>query len=440
MSVVTLNDGRWRRLPRHVCVDAESVRPLAQVERRDGVPWVRRRASWIIGRYHCGGVTIEVPSPVPTATLLPLVLFATGTTPKTLKELSHQALDGIGNAFHRDLARVFVARVRKDLGHDPATRFNPIVETGYTLRGRPLWSKMVGRPLAAGVVCRSYARSADHLLNQIIATAVERAVVLLADDDTGRINSYALAQIWRNLATTVKVSAAIFNTAYRKLSPLTERYRVPLKLAEMLLMRLQPDPFHGGDAIGPGCAMNLADLLERVVYRLLCTYTETKESVAVAFQKAEDRCFTDAEGSKYRSVRPDIVIFANSKPVAVLDTKFKPRYVVARQDGSLPRSGRASTADLFQLAFYQLSLQQRYGTVCPPMPYIVVPQLDGKPAALHSRIVRWPSKDGYAEARVIPIPLSPLAAVLREEGDASRSICAAPELKELVDSLSLKTD
>ncbi len=432
-EVVRLDDGRWHVLPRAHVGKSTQKNDLVEFECRDARVWVRRKASWVVGRLEVDGYLIEVPSPVPPGVLIPLMLYAEGVEVSTLASLPLSALQGRGVAFQLQLAQVFIREVIARLGGDGVRKYAEFSERTQMLRGRPLWESTFGKHPSSGVKCRTHQLVTDHALNQLILAGLKLSMRILKDEPGSRGEAARMVARWEILASPCTPSSEIFETAFRNLNRLTERYRVPLQLARILLLRLQLDPFHSGVSFAPSVVLNLASMLERVLARLIIDGVYKVPGADVEVQDVDDTSFVDGYGAAYRSVRPDLIVRLNKIPVAIIDAKFKARYVESESIDKLAGENRVSTADLFQLAFYQTRTQHRYGLTKPPVAVIVAPYL-GARLVPHQllRTIRWLGYDDVLGTKVIPLPLVDLVNAMTDGRPSSEIISSASELYELI--------
>lgn len=139
------------------------------------------------------------------------------------------------------------------------------------------------------------------------------------------------------------------------------------------------------------------------------------------------RPLTDPEGVTYRSIRPDIELLVDGTPVAVIDAKFKPQYVASQG------TEKVSTADIYQLLFYQARAAQRSGG------RVVHGAIAAAQIEADSPPDEWPREvvwrhEGTPEHRVsvIAIPLGALLEQLRFR-PAIEALGSAPELRAFLE-------
>lgn len=433
VATIRFDTASWRLLPSVDRLPDATLYDLLEFERRGTAVWARRRAPWVIGRAETARLILEVPSPIPAGLLLPLVLYADGVDLAVMHSFPHGADADHGVTFQLELAKALLREVAASIGTDTSRSYVEHHERTCLLRGRPTWASTFGKHHSAGVLCRTHELSSDHLINQLILAAIEQSALMVRELPDWRFAAAHLLTHWRSIAQPCRPTRELFEIGFKRLNRLTERYRISLQLARSLMLRIQHDPFHAGGNPAPSVVLNLAVLLEGVVARIITDAVRDVPGADTVLQDVDEASFIDDFGDVYRSVRPDLLLRCGGVPVAVFDAKFKPRYVEGPPSGRLPPENRLTTADLYQIAFYQVRAQQRYRLDRPPVAAIVAPHIESRPLSPRSRrTIRWLAEADGLGARVLPLPLGDLVQALRGTMDTSRLIDVAPELRETV--------
>jgi hypothetical protein len=139
-------------------------------------------------------------------------------------------------------------------------------------------------------------------------------------------------------------------------------------------------------------------------------------------QQPDRGALIDRDGDRYRQVRPDIVVYRDDIPVAVIDAKYKEYWKGSTPD-RLPLR-RIDNADLYQLFFYSQRLQLRYGLPRPPKAIIVSPlpaedEREGTPVVADQfRQVVW--RAGQESPSQLHLVLLPITDILRCIGPSAQ--------------------
>lgn len=182
-----------------------------------------------------------------------------------------------------------------------------------------------------------------------------------------------------------------------------------------------------GNSSLPALLFSLPSIFERFMERLLMEIAAMRPGLAVHAQAPDRSALVDERGRTYREVRPDLELLVDETPTAVIDAKFKPQYV------SGAGAVKLSTADVYQLLFYQARMAQRANRLDVPAA-IVAPQLDleGLPDEWPRQAV-WRQESGPAHSvRVVPLPLKPVLQLLIQ-GSAMEALDVAPELRSFIE-------
>jgi 5-methylcytosine-specific restriction enzyme subunit McrC len=322
-----------------------------------------------VGTIRVGGLRVDVQPRIGPANLVTLIRYAyegnyvqarSETTPgrEGLDELLGCVLaDELDMIRQRGVSRLYVNRKQ------------PL----RALRGRPdfLASFPWNDRGMTSITCRYHELSCDTLDNRLILAGLESAVLLdLAPKTRSRFVAHRRA--WHELATPGTAGPGDFERARSHYNRLTEHYRLAHNIAELIVNRVRPQSlFDTTTHVTSGVSLDMADLFERVVYRLLRDTFEPR-GFDVRYQNTDGRALRDGEGERYRNIRPDVLIFLNDVPVAVVDAKYKD-YWEADPDRLVPLK-KISNEDLYQLFFYASRLQAVHRLSQPPMSIIIAPQ------------------------------------------------------------------
>ena len=235
--------------------------------------------------------------------------------------------------------------------------------------------------------------------------------------------------MWRELATGTRPTSLDFDLADVGLNRLTRHYAPCLALSRALVLGLTPTDYFASsrEEILPALEFSLPSIFERFMERLLGEVAATRSRLGVAFQAPDRTALLDQDGGTYRSVRPDIELRVGERPVAVLDAKFKPQYVAPEG------TKKVSTADIYQLLFYQARATQRSGGRVVPAAIVAAQVQDESMPDAWPREVVW-RQEGAAEHHVsiLAVPLGALLERLRLQ-PAAEALAAAPELQAFLD-------
>lgn len=424
-----LSDGNWTAFEKSPAVQSPSLaaQKLLTIREVNGQSQVRRKAPWIVGRVQLAGRVVEVPSPVPSGVLVPLLLYADGLDLGSLSALAPSAPDSQGDDLSMALAKNLLNEIRRKIGGDAARQYVENAERMQQIRGRPIWTSMLGAHPSRGLVCRTFDMSTNTPMNRLLGVAIIRATALVKSDPEFYKIGLQLSQSWSNLALAQRANFHEFNNVLNNLSRSNERYRLPLQLARSLLLKIQSEPFQGGSEVAPSIVINLADLLERVVFRLVRDAVSGIPNISVVPQNVDETAFFDGMLNEYRSVRPDLILYEDGIPLAVFDSKFKPQYLSYQK--SSQKNYKVTSSDLFQIAFYQSQMQIKFNLNSPPAAFLVAPQLyENIVIPRELRTIYWGKLGSGVGAQVLPLPLHSIVSAIRSGASKSTLIAAAPEL------------
>lgn len=396
---------------------------------------VRRNRRLTVGRTVVRGVVLISPPPMATAEFLSLLYVALGGDLHRRVVLSDTGGSSEGDNTAPD---AFLIGLAASLLDEAERVLRVYVSRGYiieeqrrhVLAGRAHWTKSFGEHPAQGITCRVNRLTTDVVHNQIVYAGLVVARRLLEQTFLReRIENQVF--VWRSLVTPRQVTPDDFNLAARLRNRLTEHYDSVVALSRALVLGVGlPDTFTSGDIRTVHFEFSLPGLFEQLILRLL----KPLESIGLfaKFKSVDSGAFINGQGETYRDIEPDITLWLNDCPVAVIDAKFKPRYMKAQEDGRIAYKDRVTNEDLYQLFFYQSRLQTKYRMARPPYAIIVAPIVspDAPPPAETARTVIWSDAEGEQTLlRIKPINLPELTRALKSgEGETNLLLAAAPEL------------
>jgi len=428
--------------------EVQYLKPLATVDTQTGTGklTLRRNSHHRVGQLAFRNHTIVVPPAISGTSFMVLLLTALGLRSselprKFIKELETEAAltpEDWAEQFDVLLAYLYVRWTEGILASHIAQTYVRQEERLTTLKGKPQWNLTMGRHPAEGVHCSYFQLQTDNIFNRLVLAGLAKAASLLRGtpwDD--RVQNQLF--IWHSLARVTIPRPDAFALAYGKISRLTEHYRPVLRLGEALLFSHAPqDLFSGGRQWVQGLVFDVPYLYERWLAELLRGGL-APYGLMVREQLAQQGAFVDGFGNKYRKVQPDIVIFRGARPVAVIDAKYKPRYVESDSPTMLPRSNKVSNADLYQMFFYQARLKYRYEIEEPIPSALVSPRLPGSGPlpTKELRSIRWKAGDAadVHSLEVLAVPLQPMLERLGEGASATTTLAEAPELGDFLRGL-----
>lgn len=265
-----------------------------------------------------------------------------------------------------------------------------------------------------GVVCRYHVLTCNNLDNQLVRAGLERAVLMDTTIATRRRLLEHL-QVWREIASAKDVARRDFEVARSRYTRLSDHYRLAHHLSEIIVAGNRPRAvYEAGAVTTAGLCLDMAELFELFVTRLLSGQL-AKHGLTVKAQMPDRGAFLDGVGAVYRRVRPDLVVFRDRLPVAVIDAKYKD-YWKATGSAGVPLK-RVSNEDLYQLFFYAQRLQNRYALQKPPLAIIICPLPAEDERCGQSQVVerycriQW--RAGSEIGGTVRVDLMPLTELLR---------------------------
>ena len=263
-----------------------------------------------------------------------------------------------------------------------------------SLRGSVRWDRDFARPPALGVACRYYEKRTDNLLNRLIVAGLDRGLSYSSTSGFAPTEVQTQNFIWRELAELTAPDFHQFETALSSLDRLSDHYKQALLLSRLLVQGWGPGGLYSGEGAQlQAMWFDLPAVFERVLERALV------ESYPVAsgklrFQQTHRTVLMNGQGESYRNIQPDIILYSGDAPALIIDAKFKPQYVQARNLAGTPES-LVLSADIYQLYFYSQRLSLKHGLKESVPACIVAPTIvqDSKSIAVKWQTVRWSEYD-----------------------------------------------
>lgn len=241
-----------------------------------------------------------------------------------------------------------------------------------TIRGRIDWRELNRPGPRSDIPCIFSEMSLDNLLNRVVCAGLRASQdVPILPIFRRRLNEQLFT--WSAIATSQHIRLSDLQLAEKSINKLTEKYRGIIGLCRMVMFGYGPDDFFNAGTSNFQCLeFDLAMMFERFVLRLL-EQRFAGLGLSVEPQVRERLGLRNGYGQTYHETRPDFLVKYDGFPIAVMDAKFKPRYVT--QEGSFVRGNKVSEADVYQLLFYaQRTSQLANGASIPA--YIVSPRFD----------------------------------------------------------------
>lgn len=425
--------------PRRISdADRKSARGLLSVQKAGSGTLVKPAGPHKVGRARLGSTVVTVEPPLTLDAFGRLFLYANGR-PITYQrsvvgEVGHvrNRSDFFAVALASSLITEAAAVLRTHVDQDYERR----TERGQVIRGRPRWTNDMGRLSATGVTCTFFEKTTNTLQNRLVLAGVERARQLLRMEGVAAPSTEAQYFIWRSLAEPMHPRLEDFTAAHRSLTRMNEHYRVVLDLARLILFGFDPSNLFRNQGVeAPLISFNLSRLFHDFLHRLLTSALPGSE---VRTDARKQRALVDGLGARYSSMAPDLVIWHQGVARAVLDAKFKPRYVEAAPGGK-PLS-RVSSADSYQILYYQSSTLHRHGLDRLPSA-IIAPVITGVAATRSERLVAVDAAHYSKEVRdergfsIIPVPLDAVLGAIQHGASAKAALEQAPALVRFLASV-----
>ncbi len=322
----------------------KNMRSLLHILRDDGTSMlVQRRSPYIGGRLLVGDCLVVVVTDIDPELALMMLTYTFDGSYHAQDELIPTALrEGDGLDISYLVAGAFVVATERAIQRAPLRAYVRRREWSTGPKGRPRWTELFSRPGSTLVESEFYELASDTPIQRALLAAATVAYRILAATSLGS-RARRLCQVMLALTTPRGVTKSDLDTALGGSRGAGAQYRLPLILGKAILFDAAlPTMNDGDDELGFCLKFNFASLFELVVHRYLALRFANR-AIRMRFQISSRGVLLDGKGRHYASVRPDIVALVNGQPKAVLDCKFKPRYLLG---------ARVSTSDLYQLFFY----------------------------------------------------------------------------------------
>lgn len=388
----------------------------------DGCYWVKRKAPHKIGRVICGRRVLSVVPDMSTQDFTTLFLYSLGAdvTRFVDRKSSSIALSTEDKEFDYShlLAALMATACEGILATYVAKSYERRTERLTTLRGRVDWLRSAGAPKHLGLSCEYHEITTQSLLNQVVLQGLGAALSLAAPPSITRRLS-KLEFVWQSLGTRRHVTIQDINSCERSLNRLTEGYRTALALCRMLIFGVSPgDFFRGGRGELQTLEFDLSGIFERFAREVMKARLYSSP-LYVRFQSEDGFQILDDSGALYQKARPDFSIEFQDHTLAVLDAKFKPRYVTLEGQASFTSKNRLSPSDVYQMLFYVDRARAR-GAV---QGYVICPLLDNtarRPTKVESTIVWRRGESDEIVIQVVDVNIPETLHALRTRSDLPR--------------------
>ncbi|WP_321810978.1 5-methylcytosine restriction system specificity protein McrC [Burkholderia sp. BCC1985] len=354
---------------------------------------VRRRQPHKIGRVRLGSIVFSVVPDMPARDFTIFFLYSLGVS---IKKFAHHETSPITLALadaHVDfdvLAATLMASACEDLAQRYLARTYQVKhEKVIGIRGGIDWSRFFSKPASVGIPCTFPEISQDNLLNRVVLAGLETAQRLKIDARLHqRLSKLRFA--WASIASEQHIRLQDLEAAEKKINRLTEPYRLVLALCRMLMFGFAPEDLFGGREADFQCLeFDLSLIFERFILRLM-SEAFSDIPIAIEYQFSEKDALLDGSGQVYQTTRPDYLLMHKGRPLAVVDAKYKPRYVFAPSQKRFSKENRLSENDIYQTLFYaQRAKQLALGRHV--LAFVIAPKLDIESALPDEdkRTIRW---------------------------------------------------
>jgi 5-methylcytosine-specific restriction endonuclease McrBC regulatory subunit McrC len=403
-----------------------------QFDERTGVLRVARKAPHLVGRVVVANTVFSVLPDIGPRQFVDMLLYSAGLDLSRFVDRERASVSAHEERGDDDflilLAHLMVSVTASLAKGYLAKTYESKSELIQTVRGKPNWSRNFGRHPATGLICDYKEIQQDNLLNQLVLAGLEAATSILKQRETAHDTSVVFA--WRSLCRAMRPTPTAFDLATKKLNRLTENYRPALTIARVILFGFTADNmFEAGQADLQCMQFDVSLMFERFLVRILRDHYR-QSTIVVREQKDDGRAMVDGWSRTYRSVRPDILLRKGASTIAVLDAKYKPRYV------ETPPS-KVTSEDLYQMFFYanrakaQAAEKLRVGILAPQ-----IGRTEVAPAP-EDLIVRWtrPGEDSL-DLDILPVELVAILEQLSDGVSASSALQKSSRLFQFCEQVA----
>ncbi|WP_250489887.1 McrC family protein [Caballeronia sp. INML2] len=383
--------------------------------------WVKRRVPHKVGRVRVGNTVYSVVPDMSARDFTVFFLFSLGIS---LKKFAHQSSSPVSLALgdaHVDfdvLVATLMAVATEDLAQGYLARhYETKREVVPGIRGSIDWPRFFTQPFSGGAPCVFAELSLDNRLNRVVLAGLEASQKLNIDISL-RQRLSKLEFVWSSICRKQFVRLQDLELAGKSINRLTEGYRLVLGLCRMIMFGYVPEDLLGGRSADLQCLeFDMSVIFERFSLRLL-TESLSDLSIGVEYQYTARDALLDGTGRTYQVIRPDFFLMDKSMPIAVVDAKFKPRYVSVEPHSRFSGDNKLAESDIYQTLFYvQRARQIAAGAHVDAI--ILAPKIDAL-ATLPSeldRTVRWvhPSSPEIT-IKVLHVDLTATLAAIHADG------------------------
>ncbi|WP_447586524.1 5-methylcytosine restriction system specificity protein McrC [Pseudoxanthomonas mexicana] len=378
---------------------------------------VKRRAAHKVGRVMLGQRVFAVLPDLSAADFTTFFLYALGVD---ISRFTHHQASPITAALgdeHIDydkLVATLLCVACEDLASGYLARgYERKSEKLSVLRGRVDWMRSIAAPKHLGLPCHYHEITSDNLLNRTVLAGLSAARQLdLPLALRQRLSKLEFA--WSSVCRHQYIRQHDLESCEKSLNRLTESYRPVLALCRMLLFGYVPDDFFGGRNSTLQCLeFDLAAIFERFVYQIVKARLQGT-GVDTMFQPSSGNELLDGFGALYQATRPDFLLRYRGQTVAVLDAKFKPRYVTLVKGESFSTRNKLDQSDVYQMLFYADRVKSGGDTEA----FVIAPRMDGFASVPNeaNRTVVWRSGlRGRIVLRVVDVDLIATIKAIRSE-------------------------
>lgn len=321
-------------------------------ENRHGL--VLEASRWV-GVVRLGSLQVRIEPKLPSGRLWPLVAYALG-----LDELHRRGRVGVqpSGDFPDLLAQAFLSEAERLWRGGLHRSYLERSEWLDSPRGRPEMAALArAQPLTrAALPCRHHAFTSDVAANRVVLAGLTLAG-RAAHSSQLRSALHRAAQQWSLRCAPVPLTPTLLELADRSRDRLSERYSTAHHLVRLLAAGTGLDRKDGEVRI-PGFLWDMASLFERFVSRFLAEHLLDHQVLPQAGIPHLYRLHRAPPGFRTPRPRPDLVVYREGRPLAVLDTKY----------ADLVKH-RPSSAILYQASVYALAWS---GTAREDVPAILL--------------------------------------------------------------------